>query len=337
MSKKIDIEYIAKESGVSRSTVSRVLMNSTNVKEETRTRILEVMEKANYHPSIVARGLATGRLNMVALIVSDIRNPFYAELIWVINNSLREKGYLMTLYNSSQIAGENDQHLQKLLDYGFSGIIIADARNEKSFGEILKGASCPIVLVNREIDFMAGYDSISIDNKMGGYLAATHLLSLGHRKIAMLRGPEISTTSQKRYEGYQHALKEYHIEPNPSYVRCGTLNMESGQHFARKVLMGPDAPTAAFIGGDLMTYGVMDELIRNGIRIPEDISIVGFDDIPLSGTSFINLTTVSHPYDKIGTLVADRIIERINGNDEPTAKIVLTPTLKIRSSTRALN
>lgn len=337
MSKKVDIEYIAKAAGVSRSTVSRVLTNSSKVREETKEKILEVMKEANYHPSIMARGLATGKLNIIALIVSDIRNPFYSELVWVINNNLRENGYLMTLYNSSQVAGENDQHLQKLLDYGFSGIIIADARNEISFSNVLKNASCPIVLVNRKLDFISAYDSISVDNKMGGYLATSHLLSLGHRKIAMLRGPKISTTSQGRYEGYCYALEEYGLTPDPNYIVSGSLNMESGQKFAREILIqANNPPTAVFVGGDLMSYGVMDECIKNGIRIPEDLSIVGFDDIPLSKASFINLTTICHPYDKIGALVASRIIERINGNDEPITKTVLTPTLQIRASTRKI-
>jgi len=337
LSKKIGIDYIAKTAGVSRSTVSRVLTNSSNVKEETKEKILEVMKEANYHPSIMARGLATGKLDIIALIVSDIRNPFYSELVWVINNNLREKGYLMTLYNSSQIEGENDQHLQKLLDYGFSGIIIADARNEVSFSNILKNANCPIVLVNREIGFISKYDSISIDNKMGGYLATNHLLSLGHRKIAMLRGPQISTTSQGRYDGYLYAMKEYGLSPNPKYIISGSLNMESGQKFARETLINSDdPPTAVFVGGDLMSYGVMDECIKSGVRIPEDLSIVGFDDIPLSKSSFINLTTVCHPYEMIGSLVAKRIIERINGNNEPISKIVLTPTLQVRSSTHAI-
>lgn len=337
MSKKIDIDYIAKAAGVSRSTVSRVLTNSSNVKEETKEKILKVMKEANYHPSIMARGLATGRLDIIALIVSDIRNPFYSELVWVINNNLREKGYLMTLYNSSQIAGENDQHLQKLLDYGFSGIIVADARNEVSFSDILKSANCPIVLVNREIGFISKYDSVSIDNKMGGYLATNHLLSLGHRKIAMLRGPKISTTSQGRYDGYLYAMQEYGLTPDPKYVMSGFLNMESGQKFARDILINSDdPPTAVFVGGDLMSYGVMDECIKSGIRIPEDLSIVGFDDIPLSKASFISLTTVCHPYEMIGSMVANRIIERINGNDEPISKMVLTPTLQVRGSTRAI-
>ncbi|WP_055669099.1 LacI family DNA-binding transcriptional regulator [Desnuesiella massiliensis] len=337
MSKKVDIDYIAKAAGVSRSTVSRVLTNSSNVKEETKEKILRVMKEANYHPSIMARGLATGKLEIIALIVSDIRNPFYSELVWVINNNLQEKGYLMTLYNSSQIVGENDQHLRKLLDYGFSGIIIADARNEVSFSNILKSANCPIVLVNREIGFISKYDSISVDNKMGGYLATNHLLSLGHQKIAMLRGPQFSTTSQGRYDGYLYAMEEYGLTPNPKYVVSGSLNMESGQRFVHELLINSDdPPTAVFVGGDLMCYGVMDECIKNGIRIPEDISIVGFDDIPLSKASFINLTTIRHPYDMIGSMVAKRIIERINGNDEPISKTVLTPTLQVRGSTRAI-
>lgn len=337
MSKKIDIEYIAKVAGVSRSTVSRVLTNSNNVKKETKEKILKIMEEENYHPSIVARGLATGKLDMIALIVSDIRNPFYSELVWVINNSLREKGYLMTLYNSSQIAGENDQHLRKLLDSGFSGIIIADARNEVSFGDILKNANCPIVLVNRELDFISQYDSISIDNIMGGYIATKHLLSLGHRKIAMLCGPKISTTSQGRYKGYLRALEEYNIIPDKRHIVSGLLNMESGQKFAHEVIINSnDPPTAVFVGGDLMSFGVIDECLRNGVSIPQDLSIVGFDDIPLSKASFIDLTTICHPYEAIGSMVADKIIDRINGNTEPIAKIVLTPTLKIRSSTSQL-
>jgi LacI family transcriptional regulator len=334
LDKKVDIEYIAKIAGVSRSTVSRVLTHSSKVKEETRLKVEAVMEQENYRPSIVARGLATGKLNIIALIVSDIRNPFYSELVWIINTNLRENGYLMTLYNSSQIAGENDQHLQQLFDYGFSGIIIADARNELSFSNLLKKANCPIVLVNRELDFVSQYDSISVDNVQGGYIATNYLIELGHRKIGMLHGPSISTTSQGRFEGYQMAFKEHGLKLDSSYISSGNLNMESGKKYAKEVIVHSDSPpSAVFVGGDLMSYGVLDECIRNHIRIPQDLSIIGFDDIPFSQTSFINLTSVQHPYATIGKLVATRIIERIEGNDEPASKIVLAPTLEIRGTT----
>lgn len=222
------------------------------------------MQEANYHPSIMARGLATGKLNIIALIVSDIRNPFYAELVWTINNCLREKGYLMTLYNSTQVIGENDQHLQKLFDYGFSGVIIADARNEASFTKLLSTASCPIVLVNRELDCSTDYDTISVDNRKGGYLATEHLLSLGHKKIAMLRGPKISTTSQGRYEGYLSAMLEYGLTPDPGYIFSGILNMESGEEFAQKVIIrSDDPPTAVFAASSVYLFSSFDYIFSN--------------------------------------------------------------------------
>ena len=302
------------------------------MKDSTRLKIEQVMEELNYHPNSMARGLATGKQNIIALVISDIRNPFYAQLVWTISTSLREKGYLMTLYNS---AGKNhDELLWSLLDYGFSGLIFADARNELEFSEFLKKASCPIVLVNRKLGMGNSYDTISVDNVQGGYIATKHLLELGHRKIAMLKGPAISTTSQGRYEGYLYALKEAGIKPCEDYIYSGILNMESGQAFARHVILGSkNPPTAVFVGGDLMSYGVMDTCIKNGVRIPEDLSIVGFDDIPFSGISMINLTTVAHPYQQIGELVAEKITNRIHTPDKPVEQISLLPNLVLRGST----
>ncbi len=332
MNEKIDINYIAQMAGVSRSTVSRVLTKKTNVKESTRQRIEQVMAELNYHPNSMARGLATGKQNIIALVISDIRNPFYAQLVWTISTALREKGYLMALYNS---AGKNrDELLWSLLDYGFSGLIFADARNELEFSQFLQHASCPVVLVNRKLGMGNNYDTISVDNMQGGYMATRHLLELGHRKIAMLKGPVISTTSQGRYEGYLYALKEAGIKPCEDYIYSGILNMESGQSFVEHVILNPkNPPTAVFVGGDLMSYGVMDACIKNHIRVPEDLSIVGFDDIPFSGTGMINLTTVAHPYQQIGELVAEKIISRIEAPDKPIEQISLLPSLVLRGTT----
>jgi DNA-binding LacI/PurR family transcriptional regulator len=144
MNEKIDINYIAKKANVSRSTVSRVLTKKTNVKESTREKVEQVMAELNYHPNSMARGLATGKQNIIALVVSDIRNPFYAQLVWTISTSLREKGYLMTLYNSADMTRKDRESLWSLLDYGFSGLIMADARKEDDFSQFLKQADCPI-------------------------------------------------------------------------------------------------------------------------------------------------------------------------------------------------
>ena len=158
MNEKIDINYIAKKANVSRSTVSRVLTKKTNVKESTREKVEQVMAELNYHPNSMARGLATGKQNIIALVVSDIRNPFYAQLVWTISTSLREKGYLMTLYNSADMTRKDRESLWSLLDYGFSGLIMADARKEDDFSQFLKQADCPIVLVNRTLGIANRYD-----------------------------------------------------------------------------------------------------------------------------------------------------------------------------------
>lgn len=334
MSTKIDINYIAQMAGVSRSTVSRVLTKKTNVKASTKAKVEQVMQELNYRPNSMARGLVMGRQNLIGLIVTDIRNPFYTELIWTISNAIRKKGYMMTLYNSGEANRENDQFLWGLLDYGFSGLIFADARNEESFLSFLENASCPVVLVNRNIEFKNPFDTISIDNFKGGYLATKHLIELGHKRIAMLKGPAFSATSQGRYEGFLYALKEAGIPVNNDYVYSGILNMESGRTFAKNVILNSKhPPTAVFVGGDLMSYGVMDECLANGVMIPDDLSIIGFDDIPFSGTSMINLTTISHPYTQMGELVAEKIIKRIENSSAPIEQVSLLPSLILRGST----
>ena len=276
MNEKIDINYIAKKANVSRSTVSRVLTKKTNVKESTREKVEQVMAELNYHPNSMARGLATGKQNIIALVVSDIRNPFYAQLVWTISTSLREKGYLMTLYNSADMTRKDRESLWSLLDYGFSGLIMADARKEDDFSQFLKQADCPIVLVNRTLGIANTYDTI----------------------------------------------------------RAGKLNMEFGREFAKKIILHSDnPPSAVFVGGDFTCYGLMDACIRAGIRIPEDLSIVSFDDIPFSDTAMVNLTTISHPYTQIGELVAKKIVHRIEQPDAPVEQITLLPTLVKRGST----
>mgnify|MGYP000022469500 CR=1 FL=1 len=333
MNEKIDINYIAKKANVSRSTVSRVLTKKTNVKESTREKVEQVMAELNYHQTLWPE---TCYWKTEYHRACSFRYPesFYAQLVWTISTSLREKGYLMTLYNSADMTRKDRESLWSLLDYGFSGLIMADARKEDDFSQFLKQADCPIVLVNRTLGIANTYDTITLDNMQGGYLATKHLLELGHRRIAMLRGPEISTTSQGRYEGYVYALQEAGIPLDKTLIRAGKLNMEFGREFAKKIILHSDnPPSAVFVGGDFTCYGLMDACIRAGIRIPEDLSIVSFDDIPFSDTAMVNLTTISHPYTQIGELVAKKIVHRIEQPDAPVEQITLLPTLVKRGST----
>lgn len=334
MTKTIDINYIARLAGVSRSTVSRVLTNHKNVKRETALKVREAMLHCNYRPNVMARGLATGRMNIIALVVSDITSPFYSELVAIISACLREKGYLVSLYNLGNDAGNEADYLKTLFEYGFAGIIIADARNEPSFGEILKFARCPVVLLNRHIATVTDYDAIMNDNFLGGYIAAKHLLELGHRDIAMLTGPRKSTSSIDRHRGYVQALEEHGVTPAKNLVAEGNLRCESGHGYV-SMLFSDNArrASAIFAGNDLMAIGVMSRCRELGIRIPEDISLVGFDDIPLAGTAVINLTTVQQPYAQMGQLVSEQILSRINNDNSARQRVTLVPRLIVRGTT----
>lgn len=330
----MDINYIARLAGVSRSTVSRVLTHHKNVKRETALKVQEAMLHCNYRPNVMARGLVTGRMNIIALVVTDITSPFYSELVAIISASLREKGYLVSLYNIGNENDDQSDYFKTLFEYGFAGIIIADARNEPSFGAILKFARCPVVLLNRHIDTVMDYDAIMNDNFLGGYIATKHLLELGHRTIAMITGPRKSTSSIDRHKGYLHALSEYGVTPVKPLVAEGNLRYDSGYGFA-SMLFSDNARkcSAIFAGNDMMAIGVMSRCKELGIGIPDDISLVGFDDIPLASAAIINLTTVRQPYTQMGQLVSEQIVARINDDDSARQRVTLVPKLVVRNTT----
>ena len=334
MAKSVDINYVAKIAGVSRSTVSRVLTNHANVKAETAKKVREAMLHCNYKPNAMARGLVTGKMNVIALVVSDITIPFYTELVALICSNLKEHGYLVCLHNFGGDSGNDDEHLKTLLEYGFAGIIIADARNDPAFGTILKAARCPVVLLNRYIETVLDYDSIVIDNFLGGYMATKHLLELGHRSIAMLTGPKRSTSSIDRHRGFLQALAEYDIVPSKNLVVEGDLRYSSGYGFVN-VLFSDNSRrcSAIFAGNDTMAIGIMSRCREIGIRIPEDISLVGFDDTPMAGASVISLTTVQQPYAQLATLASERLDARIRGDDSARQRLTLVPKLSIRCTT----
>ena len=336
MAKNVDINYIAKLAGVSRSTVSRVLTNNKNVKGETEKKVREAMLLCNYKPNAMARGLVTGRMNIVALVVADITTPFYSELVAIISECLRAKGYLVSLYNFGNNATLQDDDLRTLFDYGFAGIIIADARNDPAFGSILQSARCPVVLLNRHIDAVTEYDAIMNDNFLGGHMATKHLLDLGHRSIATLTGPKKSTSSIDRHKGYLHALEERGIAPAKNLVAEGDLRYESGYKFADALLAGnKKSCTAVFAGNDMMAIGVLSRCRELGVNVPKELSVVGFDDIPMAGAALVALTTVRQPLRQMGELVSERIVSRIDGDDSARQRITLAPSLVVRNTTAA--
>lgn len=334
MVKSVDINYIAKLAGVSRSTVSRVLTNHKNVKAETAAKVREAMLHCNYRPGVMARAQFPGKMSLIALVVSDITSPFYSELVSVLCGNLKNRGYIFCLHNLGSDGYSDDEYLKGLLEYGFAGMIIADARNESGLGAILKGTRCPVVLLNQYPATSPDYDSIVNDNFLGGYMATKHLLELGHRSIAMLTGPRKSTASVDRYRGYLQALTENDIAPNKNLVVEGDMRYASGHGFVNMLFSDNKKKcSAVFAGNDLMAIGIMSRCREIGVRIPEDISLVGYDDIPMASASILNITTVQQPFAQMGNLASEIIDARIRGDDSARQRITLVPKLVIRTTT----
>lgn len=336
MSKKkiANINDIAKLAGVSRSTVSRVLTNNKNVKRDTALKVKKAMKEANYRPNILARGLATGKLNIVAMLISETENPFYLQMLDLMDTELRERGYILSMCFLGRTEESRSENLRAIQEYGFSGFVMADIKNEPAFIEEVKAVKRPLVFCNRYIESLSDFDAVIVDNYLGGYMAGKHLTELGHREVGILTGPLKSSASRDRYRGFRDALIESGLDVPRELVGEGDLTLAGGAAFAAEFFpkYGRDC-TALFAGNDDMAIGILNYCRDNGIRVPGDLSLIGFDDVAFAGTPLVNLTTIQQPYLQMSSLTAERIVARINGDDLNRQCIMLEPKLVIRNTT----
>lgn len=329
-----NINDIAKLAGVSRSTVSRVLTNNKNVKRETALRVKRAIQEANYRPNVLARGLATGKLNIVAMLLSDTDHPFYLQVIERMDAEIRERGYILSICYLGRTEEARCANFRTIQEYGFSGFIIGDIRNEPDFVETVKAVGQPLVFFNRYIEALPEFDAVVVDNYLGGHMVGKHLTDLGHIGCAVLTGPLKSSASRDRYRGFTDALMESGIALDRDMVGEGDLMHTSGYAFAEKMLSRKHRRfSAIFAGNDNMAIGVLNYCREHGVRVPEDVSIIGFDDTSFAGSSLVNLTTIQQPTAQMSTLTAERIVARINGDDLPRQCIMLEPRLIVRKTT----
>lgn len=337
MAKIANINDIARLAGVSRSTVSRVLTNNKNVKPETALKVKRAMQQANYRPNVLARGLATGKLNIVALLMSETETPFYFLMIDRMDTELRARGYILSICYLGRTDEARCRNFRTIQEYGFSGYVIGDIKQETDFVEEVKHVNRPLVFFNRYIESLSEFDAVVVDNYLGGYLAGKHLLELGHREIGMLTGPLKSSASRDRYRGFRDALQEAGVDIPRELLAEGDLTLASGQAFAEKFFpRSRGACTALFAGNDIMGIGILQYCHEKGIRVPGDLSLIGFDDVDYAGSSLINLTTIQQPYAQMSAIVVERIVARINGDELPRQCIMLEPKLIVRKTTAPL-
>ena len=330
MKPKLTIRDIARMAGVSHTTVSRVLNNDPRVRPDTTKKILQVVEESGYRPDPLAQRFARKRSNLIGLMVSDIGNPFYAELARGIEDRALGRDYHVIFCSTDEIPERTERYTEIMRGIGIDGIIFASVRLHDEVVEKLIEDRLPLVMVNRKLRSEKG-DYVVLDNQLGAYQLTQHLIDHGYRKIAIITGPSIFSTGVDRLKGYQQALKEKDIPVRDTFIFQVPFRRQEGYRAAKTLLSRDDRPEAIFGGNDYIALGVMDAAEELGIRIPEDVVLVGFDDTEYARR--MKLTTVSQRKYEMGNLAVQILIDCIeNKADGYTHRIVLEPRLIIRES-----
>jgi len=326
MSKPITIHDIAREAGVSPSTVSRVLNGNVPVAENKRAAVLAVISKRNYQPSAVAQGLARGRAGVIGVLTQSMSSPFYGEIFHGIEQGLCETPYHPMFANGGWRADEELAALSLLAQRRVDGLIVLWGTLPDE--HLLRiAAELPMVVMGRSVPEI-GQQCLRINDVQGGYDATRYLIDLGHRRIAHITGLLAQQDARDRYKGYLQALAEAGLPADPQLTVEGDFNEQSGLLAMQALLNRSSRFTAVFAGNDQMAYGARLALFRNGIRVPEDISLVGFDDQLGSAYTTPPLTTVRQPVADMGRAAAQALLQLLDG--QPIAVPAFEAKLVIR-------
>ncbi len=299
--------------------------------EEVRNKIKNIIEETNYFPNSAARGLAGEKTHFVGLVIPDISDMFYANIIRGVEKTLNKKGYLLNLF-TTHARPEREQQVVRLLNKSIvDGLIIMAYFITNNFIELLKERKIPFVFIDYPPKDNEIY-SVMVDNENGGFEATEYLIKLGHKKIAFLAGSEAAWDSKARFKGYLNALKKYGINFKPELVESGNFTKEEGYAATKKLLEKGEEFTAIFSANDQMAIGAIRALKESGYKIPRDISIVGFDNIEASSIIEPALTTVSQPIYEMGKKAVDIITALISGETIKEKRYMLKTKLIERQS-----
>lgn len=323
---------IAREAGVSQSTVSRALRGDPRVDPATAARVLRVAELRGYSPNASARSLVTRRTRTIAVVVADIKNPFYPELVEALHEALGRSGYRMVLVNERTDTRGQAGLAELYRGGGADGAVFVSVTIEQRVVELLTTSPVPSVLLNRDVDG-ADVDRVMADNHGGAGQVADLLHRLGHRRIAFLSGPENTSTSRDREAGFRKALEQRGAPMDPALRRVGEFTHRSGYQWASELLDRPDRPTAVFCANDVIAFGALDAARNLGIDVPGQVSIAGFDDIPMASWGAFSLTTVRQPLTDMARDAARILVERIEGHDGVVHQRLVFPTHLVQRTT----
>jgi LacI family transcriptional regulator, galactose operon repressor len=337
MNPSVTMRQIAERADVSIGTVSHVINGTAAVRDKLRQRVLEAIRSLGYQPSQLGRGLRRNQTSMLGMIVPDITNPFFPAVVRGAEDVAYKSSYSIVLCNTDNDPSKEISYLDELRSYRPAGLLVIPAV-DSAIARHLKAlftSGPPVVCIDRRADGWTG-DALLVDNEAGAYSATRHLLRVGHRQLAVVTGPMHLTNAVERLKGFQRALKEARVKVEPEYIQEARFDRDSGYEAALRVLRMLPRPTAVFACNDLMAFGVLMAARELRLRCPEELSIVGFDNLDFTEFTAPALTTVHQPGYQLGATAARVLLERIGGMKGPPKTIVLPTELKIRSSVASL-
>jgi len=327
------INDVAKKAGVSITTVSHVINDTRFVSQELRNKVNQAIIDVGYFPNQLARGLRSGVTATVGLMIPDNSNPYFAEVAKIIETVGFENGYSVILCNSSGDLKKEAAYIDTLLSHQIDGIILISVNSALESLQKIKARNIPFVVVDRDISLYEG-DTVLVNNEMGGYHATKYLLDLGHRKIACIEGSSNVNPSSDRAKGYIRALQLEGIPVRQDYIAIGDFDYQSGEQCFEKLWSLEEKPTAIFACNDMMAIGALKKAKTMGVHIPEDVSLIGFDNIAFTSAVSPALTTISQPIEELSKKAISILINKIQnrGDFHENKRIILNTDLVIRES-----
>lgn len=327
----ITIKHVAQRAGVAVSTVSRVLNQSGYVSPETASKVRAAVEELGFRPSLPARTLVSGETRTLALMLPDISNPFFPALARGVEDRAISRGYSVMLCNTDGDPEIEARYIRLLREKWVDGMVMTGASGSASQVKQLLQNRIPVVVIDRAVRG-AEVDLVGLDNIAGARLAVEHLARLGHRAIGLIAGPKVST-SLDRAEGYRRALRAMGLPIRREWMVTGDFRFESGYEAMKGLLNARDRPAAIFASNDLMAIGAIRAAEEAGLRVPEDLAVVGFDDIMLATLVRPALSTIRQPAYEMGAAAVDLLLDRITGQREsPPRTVAFEPELIVRQS-----
>lgn len=309
------IKDVAAYADVSVATVSRVLNGHSGVRDDTRSRVLSAVAELRYRPNTLARSLRTDQTRTLGLVISDVMNPFFTELARAVEDAARSRGYSVIIGNADEQLTLQDHHVRTLLDRRIDGLLVSPADGDSQALREAAVSGIPMVFVDRWVEGLVGLGIpvVRADGRAAVRDLVAHLYELGHRRLAIITGPVASTTSNERVQAFRSALREHGLPLPESYIGQGDFQTESGRRVTNDFFSLPEPPEAVFATDNLMALGVMEQLRVMGLRVPGDVALAAFDDIPWFLHTDPPITAIGQPTQELGHRAVAALTDLVEG------------------------